>query len=312
MLRWKITVLLGVAVGVVMSQTEPLVAKEARPPKWSRDVLDAFFEDARDKLAGPRPDYGASAEPKNSAQASSLQRAGGGSAFAWSKLITPDTLETEVKRLSQSVARTVTTPSQFKGGGYKDARRDFSELAVLFAVTAQYEGDARWKDAAAGMRDLFSRAGANCKVGSDQNFREATARKQDLADLIRGGRPQVPEAAAAIADWSHVAAREPLMQRMNIAHQERLTKWLADATSFHRNQSDVQHEAQIVAMLADAIHREAFEYWDDETFADFADDLRRAATDVAAATAADNYRQAREAISRATNACANCHDGYRG
>ena len=31
------------------------------------------------------------------------------------------------------------------------ARRDFSELAVLFAVTGQYDGDARWQDAAAGL-----------------------------------------------------------------------------------------------------------------------------------------------------------------
>ena len=29
--------------------------RRARPPKWSRDVLDAFFDDAREKLAGERP-----------------------------------------------------------------------------------------------------------------------------------------------------------------------------------------------------------------------------------------------------------------
>jgi cytochrome c556 len=74
----------------------------------------------------------------------------------------------------------------------------------------------------------------------------------------------------------------------------------------------VQHEAQIVALLADVIHREAFEYWDDETFAGYATDQRQSAADVAAAAASDNYDQAREAIGRATNACTNCHDGYRG
>ena len=148
---------------------------------------------------------------------------------AWSKLIAADTLESEVKRLNQSLATSVTTPSQFKGGGYKDARREFSELAVLFAVTAQYDGDARWKDAAAGIRELFSRAGFGCKAGTDESYREATACKQELADIVRGSRPQLPKAEAAVADWSKVAARPPLMQRMNIAHEERLTKWLADA-----------------------------------------------------------------------------------
>jgi cytochrome c556 len=303
---------MGLAVGVVMTQAEPLVAKEARPPRWSRDVVDAFFDDAREKLTGPRPNYTERADLGNSTQASSLPRAGSAPTLTWSNLITPNTLETEVKRLSQSVASTVTTPSVFKGGGYKDARRDFSELAVLFAVTAQYNGDARWKDAAAGLRDVFSQAAASANVGTDQSYREAVARKQDLADLVRGGRPQVPKADAVVADWSHVAAREPLMQRMNIAHQERLTKWLADAATFRRNRSDVQHEAQIVALLADVIHREAFEYWDDETFAGYATDQRQSAADVAAAAASDNYDQAREAIGRATNACTNCHDGYRG
>lgn len=305
-------VLVGLATVLTVLRAEPLAAKEARPPKWSRDVLDAFFDDAREKLTGPRPDYGARAESDNSASASSLQRAGGAPAFAWSNLVTPNTLETEVKRLSQSLASTVTTPSQFKGGGYKDARRDFSELAVLFAVSDQYDGDARWKDAAAGLRDVFSQAASNSKIGTDQSYREATARKQDLAELVRGGRPQVPKAAAAITDWSRVSAREPLMQRMNIAHQERLTKWLADAASFRRNRSEIAHEAQIVALLADVIHREAFKYWDDETFSGYANDLRQSASDISAAAASDNYEQAREAIGRATNACANCHDGYRG
>src|SRR5262245_2480971 len=31
--------------------------KRARPPKWSPDVLDAFFPDARAKLVGERPAY---------------------------------------------------------------------------------------------------------------------------------------------------------------------------------------------------------------------------------------------------------------
>jgi hypothetical protein len=305
-------VLASFVAGVVASQTNPAVAREARPPKWSRDVLDSFFDDAREKLAGPRPNYGATAEPDHSARASVLQHAGENVVLPWSKLITADTLETEVKRLSQSLASTVTSASAFKGGGYKDARRDFSELAVLFAVTAQYDGDARWKEAAAGLRDLFSRAAANSKVASDESYREAIARKQDLADLVRGGRPQAPNTEADVADWSQVSARPPLMQRLNIAHQERLTKWLADPATFRRNQSDVAHEAQVVAMLAEVVHREAFEYWDDDTFVGYAGDLRDAAIEVSAAAAANNLEEARQAIGRASGACANCHDGYRG
>lgn len=312
MSRWKLLLQIGLAWGVMVAvSTVAVVGKEARPPTWSRDVLDAFFEDAREKLEGSRPDYGAAAQQEHLAEASPAAT-DAASDVAWSKLITAGALETEVKRLNQSVAETVTSPSAFKGGGFKGARREFSELAVLFAVTAQYDGEARWKDVAAGLRQIYSRAGFNCKVGTDDSYREADARKQDLADLVRGGRPQVAKGEAGVTDWSKVAGRSPLMQRLEIAHQERLTKWLGDAATFRRNQSDVAHEAQIVALLADVIHRESYEYWDDETFAGYAGELRDAATEVSAAADANNFDEARAAIGRATKACADCHDGYRG
>ncbi len=229
----------------------------------------------------------------------------------WSKVVAAETLESEVKRLSQSMAVSVTSASRFKGGGNKAACRSLSELAVLFAVTAEYGGNARWQDAAAGLRDAFREPG-DAKSGTDEWLREATACREELADLVRGNRPQVAKAEAAVADWSQVAARPPIMQRINVSHQERLTKWLADPAAFRRNQSDVAHEAQIVAMLAEVIHREAFEFSDDDTYVGYAHDLEQAESDVSKAAATGNYEQAREAIGRATNACANCHDGYRG
>ena len=145
----------------------------------------------------------------------------------WSKLIDAETIETEIKRLAQAVATDVTTPSEFKGGKYQDCRRHFSVLAMLFAVAAEYDGDVRWQDVAAGLRDVFARAGHNCKVGTDSTYREATQRKADLSELVAGSRPQIPQ-AERIANWSQVADRPPLMQRMNIAHEDRLTKWLAN------------------------------------------------------------------------------------
>ena len=288
----------------------PAVAAErARPPEWSRDVLDAFFDDARANLDGPRPDYKSPTPPGEVASAT------GASAttppFAWSQLIDANTLETEIKRLSQSLDRNVTTPSAFKAGGYKAARRDFSELAVSFAVIGQYGGDVRWHDVGASMRDQFAQAGFNANVGTDASYREAVERKADLAALVRGERPPRPNSNDGFTDWSQLAARSPLMQRINAAHEERLTKWLADPASFRRQRSEVRHEAQVLALLSEAIHREAFEYWDDETFVDYATTLRQAATDIATAAASNNFDQARDAASRATGACTDCHAGYR-
>ncbi|MCI0335852.1 MAG: cytochrome c [Planctomycetes bacterium] len=311
-----------VIVGMALSALLPCVAadakesagpaKRARPPKWSADVLDAFFEDAREKLVGSRPDYSATTDVVVADSAPPAASDGGATptGAAWSNVIDAETIETEIKRLGQELAKAVTTPSEFKGGKYEDCRRLFSELAVLFAVAAEYDGDVRWKDSAPGLRDRFARAGRNCKVGTDQTFKESIQRKQDLSDLIAGSRPNVPQAERA-ADWGQVADRPPLMQRLNIAHEERLTKWLANQRQFEANRDDVRHEAQLVAAIADVVGREGFDYWDEDEYAKHVRELRQAAADVSAAVELDNYEQAQKAINRATKACADCHELYR-
>jgi hypothetical protein len=299
----------GVDCTVAAERDRPV--KRARPPKWSTDVLDAFFADAREKLVGERPDFkprdtALAATSDDTSVATSPERSVG-----WSKLIDAETIETEIKRLAQAIAQDVTTPSEFKGGKYQDCRRHFSVLATLFAVAAEFDDTVRWNDSAAGLRELFTRAGRNCKVGTDATFREATERKQDLVDLVSGSRPQAP-AAERDANWAQVTDRPPLMQRLNIAHEERLAKWLANEREFSRHRDDLRHEAQLVAAIAEVIGREGFEFWDDEQYAAYASELKRAAGDVADATEKENFQQARDAAARMTKACADCHEGYRG
>jgi hypothetical protein len=102
------------------------------------------------------------------------------------------------------------------------------------------------------------------------------------------------------------------MQRMNIAHEDRLKKWLANKSEFAAHKDDVRHEAQVAATIADIIAREGFEFWDDEQYAKYAHELRQAATDVSAAAEHDNFEPAQQAGNRMTKACADCHEGYRG
>jgi hypothetical protein len=297
---------------MVLAKEPAAPQKRAKPPKWSADDLAAFYPDARTKLVGTRPDYqkaqalAAGSNSADGAQPGHAKTAGG-----WSKLIDAETIETEIKRIGPELAKAAKTPSEFKGGSYKDCRRYFSVLATLFAVSAEYDGDVRWQDAAPALRDLFARAGHNCKAGSDQTFQEAVQRKQDLADLIAGTRPKAKEVERK-ADWSKVADRPPLMQRVNIAHEDRLKKWLANKGEFAAHHDEVRHESQLVAAIADVIGREGFEFWDDEKYAQCAQDLRQAAADVSAAVETDNFEQARQANNRMTKACADCHEGFRG
>jgi hypothetical protein len=313
------TIVLSLTLGLLMLSATLSPAKDtaqkqkrARPPKWSPDVLDAFFPDARTKLVGSRPDYEKSSAVATTPPSSAAPGAPTAtpSATGWSKLIDAETIETEIKRLSQELAKTVTAPAQFKGGGFKDCRRQFSTIAALFAVAAEYDGDVRWKEAAPTIRDAFAKAGHNCKVGTDQSFQEATQRKQNLADLVAGNRPK-PSTAETKADWAQVADRPPLMQRLNITQQDRLQKWLASKQEFAGHREEIKHEAQLAATLAHIITQQGFEFWDDDTYAGYAHDLESAQTELAAAADQVNYDQARQALARATKSCANCHEGYR-
>jgi hypothetical protein len=102
------------------------------------------------------------------------------------------------------------------------------------------------------------------------------------------------------------------MQRLKVAHEERLTKWLANKRQFDAHREDVAHEAKLVALIAEVVGREGFDFWDEEDYAGHARELRRAAGDISTAVEQDNYEQARQAIGRATKACAACHEVYRG
>lgn len=303
----------GAMIGAACFAPAAEPTPQAKPPEWTQDDLATFFDDAREKLDGQRPDYERLETADHGTARSALVDRDGEAAtgFAWSQLVDAETVETEVKRLVDSVANAVATPSEFKADGYKSCRRDFSELAALFGVAGEYDGQVRWQDVAPGLREKFARAGRNAKVGTDQTYQEATQRKQDLDDLVRGSRPQVPSAEKA-ADWGQVSDLVPLMQRMNQAQLERLQPWLADERQFERRRGDVQHEAQLVTMIAEVIGREGFDYWDEEEYAGYRRELRQAAKELAAAAAADNYDAARAADVRVTKACANCHADYRG
>jgi cytochrome c' len=308
-LRMILPAVASIFVTLWTANAEP--PKFARPPKFPPAVEGIFFDDPRKELKGERPDYEHAAQGSATNTAAESGDAGAAGGFAWSKLIDAATIESEIKRLGTLMDKDVTTPTEFKGGGYKLCRRDFSLLAALFAVTGQYDGDARWKEIAPGLRDQFARAGYNSKAGSDQTFNEATQRKQELADLIHGNRPQVPKAEAA-ADWAHVADRPPLMQRLNIAQQERLTKWVADANNFKKNRDDARHEAQLVAMIAEIISRPGFDDADDQQYQGFAHQLQQAAIDAAAAAQQGDYEKSRQAVGRAGKACTACHEAFRG
>jgi len=300
--------LLVAACGLATA-AEDAPPRRAKPPVWTSDVLDTFFEDAREHLVGERP--AAEAAIVESASTPAVPGAAEPPGeFAWSQLVDGETLATEVKRIVAGLREPLANPAKFNAGGYKQCQAAFSQLAVLFAVIAEHDGDVRWKEDAAALRHALARAGMNCKTATDQSFAEAVARKTELDDLVRGER--LGGEPAKLETWSSLAERLLLMQRMEQLLEEQISPALANAKEFARRAPDVRQQAELLAMLAEIIPRQEYEYWDDEGFNELARELRSAASDLGKATIDANYEAARAAAGRAGQACSQCHEGWRG
>lgn len=182
----------------------------------------------------------------------------------------------------------------------------------MFGISAVHEDDARWRDKANDVASLVARAGANCKVGTDNTYREAKMRSDELAELVRGGRPDLPPSKDDPKNWGRLADRGPLMQRLEVALMEKLGPLTSSERDFTRNAEDAKHEAEVLAALAEVMTREGFEDAGDEDYDGYSRALRDAASDIARSADLEDYTTVREAYGRATKACADCHELYRG
>lgn len=303
--------ILSALCGVATAADDPSQPR-AEPPEWPQDVVDVFFEDARSALVGPRPDFQAAqvaaTKPATPLGESSDDEAGSG--VVWTELVDADTLETEIKRQLTSLQKLTATPSAFKGGGYRGCRVQFTWLATLFAVADDYDDSVRWQREAEALAQLFGRAGANCKVGTDQTYREAQLRVQDLADLVRGGRPDTPPVKPDVG-WDQISSRTPLMKRMEVAINQRLSPNASDGRALKANADDLLHESQLLAMMAQVIVQPGFDDADDESYAAHAHGLRDAAVSFGKAVDLQTFQAARESLGNMQKACSNCHDEWR-
>ena len=290
-------------------------AKRAKPPEPSKLKSDRFYADAfKEGLVGERPaDLGKPAAVVASA-ATSAPAAGSSAAVpgsGWSSMISAATIEDMIKSLKLQVDKNVTTLSDFKGKGHKLARRDYSLLAMLFGIAAEYEADVRWKKDAAPARDAFARSAANFKVATDQAFAEAKARKEELNDLVGGSSPFAGKSAEAKAQWSQVANRAPLMQYLESAWEPRLKPALADKAQFAANADKILRDAELFAAIGEVLAKEGMADADAAEYKDFCNKLRDGAKEIIQGVKQKNFDQTSKASSAIGKACAECHENYR-
>ncbi len=290
-------------------------AQRARPPQFDpAEVNRIFFDDVFSKLQGQRP-ANPSAVPvaaaPNGGGTPGGGDGGGTSGFAWSNIISSTTLEDEVKAIKLNVDKNVTTPSQFAGRGHKQVRRDFSILALVFAIISDYDGEVRFKDNAPAARDAFARSAANTKAGGNTNtYNEARRRKDDLQDLLGGAALQL-EAESEDTEWAATVDRSPLMQRLEKAFNGNLAGWTSSQDEFSSNIEEVLHEAEMIAAIGEVLTREGMDDAGDEDYDEFAKRMKASAQEIAAAVKLNNYDQARKHAGEIRKSCDACHEVYR-
>lgn len=287
--------------------------KRAPAPKFSADSTKGiFFDSVGEAIRGERPSL-QSLRQKQAVQvveaAPEPSGGAGGSTGPWDKLISPTSIEDEIKRLKLHYDSVVTQPGPFKSGGYEQARLDLMTMSSLFAIISEHGGDVRWKEDAAAARDLLGRTAFNCNEGTNQVFNEARARKDDLQDLMSGtglrGR-KVEEAT----DWAAIADRSPLME-----YAEILKDQLRDATSSDDNvKSDpnaVRRPAELLAVLGRILVQEGLDDADDADYAAFSAAMTQAAKEVTRGLELDDYDAIGKAVGAVTQSCDACHADYR-
>lgn len=299
---------LGCFSGFSLGQSDRKPTRVAPPIFEAAQFEDLFFDDPTRVLQGNLPGpTSAQAAPKEAvapSPAPAPQNSDG-----WNQLISPNSLEDLVKGSKLRLDRIVTTPAAFKGGGYNDARREYSLQAVLFAIIEAYPGEVRWQNSAATARELFARVAANTKIGSDQVYQEAKQRQLDLSDLIGG--TALTTAARSEVDWSNLIDRAPLMQLLEWSHEENLSKLVANPREFQDNLDAVQRYAELIAVLGKVALAEEMPDAGDSEYAGYAQEMIDQARQVVLAVQTKNPDLARQASSQIGQSCATCHDSYR-
>jgi hypothetical protein len=320
LLRPALLCLAAVAFGAVL--TRPALAQPAASPPHQRarlpdfqrtEATRVFFDDVLRQTTGERPrrttglaetNRGGPAAVEGSTPPVLPDEAG------WSRLVSPVTLEDEVKAIKLEVDRSVTTPTAFASGGHRQVRVHFSLLAVLFAVIEQYDGDVRWQVDAPLARQAFARVARNLRAGgSIQVYQEVKQRQENLDAIVRGARWDGPPPGEFAGD--DFVDRTPLMQLLEHRLEANLKSWSASATEFRTRSEALRQEAELTAVIGRVLVRDGMDDADDAEYQALARILEQSAVELAAAAARQDGDAARKAVLDVSRSCVECHEHYR-
>jgi len=308
-------VILCIALGTLAAA----IGSERRTaaPTFSGDKFrGTFFDSTAEAIRGQRPSLGQTIQPApGAAAAPAAKPASGGSGGTagqnmFTSLISPTSLEDEIKRVRLLFDSAVTTPGAFKSGEFQTARLHLTTLASLFAVVVEHQGEVRWKRDAAAARDLFARSAANCKSGSPQVYNETKLRKADLEDIVSGGGLSSRQAEAE-NDWSMIADRVPLMTYAESLLEGPLKSGTRNEEAVKAEKDAVRRAAELMAVVGHILRTEGMVDADDEDYKSLCAEFVEASRSVSLALDQGDAAAVGRAVGAISQSCAKCHESYR-
>jgi hypothetical protein len=290
--------------------------RRAPAPKFGSDSFrGVFFGESSEAIRGKRPEMGGVHKAPAAAVAS--RATGGGAAVVsdapqsgFSALISPATLEDEIKRLRLEFDSGITTPAAFQSGGFQTARVQLTMMASLFAVIAEHNGDVRWKKDAPAARDLFARSAVNCKSGSGQVYNEAKQRKADLEDLVSGSGLANRQAEAE-NDWGVITDRVPLMIYLESLLEGPLKEGTRDENAIKAEAERLKKTAELIGTVGFILTKDGLADSDDTDYAAMCNEMTAAAKSITLALEQGDAAAVSKAAGAVTQSCAKCHESYR-
>jgi hypothetical protein len=299
---------------------EPPVVRRAKRPQFSpRDWEGVYFENLfREGLVGERPKPGAhsaarpSAKPVGGAPVAPekvAEQPAEAAAGGWSEVVAGEAVESEVKRLLLQLEQDVTTPIKFKTD-YQKVRQAYSLLSMWFAIIFEYEGEVRWKQAAAVVQPACWRAAANARTDGEQAYQYARLRKEELQELVRGGSFGDAEKPIAVVDWSQVIDRVPTMLQLETSLNN-LKTLTANRVDFEGGLEDVLQQASVIAVIGKVLAEEEMEGGDDEDYRGLASEMTKTAQNLLQACKLKDFDLAGKAVNQMEQSCNKCHEDWR-
>jgi hypothetical protein len=297
-----------------LGQTSRKKPTRVSPPNFTTNEFDGvFFADVSKQLIGEPP---SKAAPSSAANAKAVvagpssETGVGVATNLWKERISGQSIEDLVKEAKRRLDSIVTTPSKFTAGGYKDARREFTLLAVLFAAVELYPEQVRWKNSAAVARGRLGRMAANAKVGTAPVFNEAKLRMDDLNTLLKGSPLNDPSPASEL-NWAEMVDRVPSMQILEWGLREQLAPKVASEAAFKENSEEILMYAELVSLIGETLHQPGMNDADDDEYKIWSKKMVSEALKIRDSVKLNNAAMAREASGQLDQSCNGCHNTFR-